>query len=158
MKYTINIDGSGADEMLRGVRERKKWLEERTQEFVKRLADYGEILASAAFSGAAYDGTNDVSVTIEERGDMAKAVVATGEAVLFIEFGAGSLLGYGHPDVQGYGPGTYPGKGHWDDPKGWWIPGTGQHTYGNPPAAAMYNARKQVEEDLTTIAREVFSH
>ena len=157
MKYTINIDGSGADEMLRGVRERQKWLEERTKEFAKRLAEYGVRLAKAYFL-VPYDGNNDVTVTWEERGDFTTAVIATGEAVLFLEFGAGYMMGYGHPDVQGYGPGTYPGKGHWDDPRGWWIPGTGQHTYGNPPAAAMYNARKQVEEDLTTIAREVFSH
>ena len=66
--------------------------------------------------------------------------------------------GFGHPEAQehGMGPGTYPdGKGHWNDPKGWYTPG-GQHTYGNPPAMPMYTARKTIEEELPRIVKEVF--
>lgn len=157
MKITIGIDGSGVEEAIRRVEQRQKWFEERTQELVRRLANYGATLARASFEGAAYDGVNDVKVDLDERGDKTVAVVAAGNAVLFIEFGAGKLLGYGHPDVQGYGPGTYPGKGHWDDPNGWYY-AHGKKSYGNPPSASMYNARKQVVEDLERIAKEVFSH
>ena len=52
------------------------------------------------------------------------------------------------------GPGTYPeGKGHWNDPKGWWLPKEkgGEHTYGNPPAAPMYDAVKTIEQKLLQI-------
>ena len=77
---------------------------------------------------------------------------------IFIEFGAGITYGYGHPlaGELGVGPGTYPeGKGHWDNPGGWWY-AHGQHSYGNPPAMAMVAARDAMVADITTIAREVF--
>ena len=85
-------------------------------------------------------------------------VRASGEDVLFIEFGAGARYGYGHPEAaeNGMGPGTYPGKGHWDDPNGWTIP-NGQHTYGNRPGMPMYNAVKTIEQQIEQIVREVFA-
>ena len=160
MKFTIGIGGDGALEALRYVEERQKWIEERTQELVRRLAERGASLAKVSFSEATYDGNNDVSVSVEERGDNAMAVVAVGNAVLFIEFGSG-LIGYGHPEVKGYGPSTYSmspeGKQHWDDPKGWYY-AHGKKSHGNPPSASMYNARKQLAEEYASIAREVFSH
>ena len=154
-KYSIGLDGSGLDELIRGVEEYEKWLKEKAAILVQKLADLGVEVASVGFANAAYDGTNDVSVNFEERGELTRAVVATGKATLFIEFGAG-LIGYGHPEPQEYGPGTYPGKGHWNDPNGWYYE-HGKKSYGNPPAAAMYNARKQLEQDFDSIAREVFS-
>jgi hypothetical protein len=55
------------------------------------------------------------------------------------------------------GPGTYPeGKGHWDDPNGWYYT-HGQKSYGNPPAMAMVKAIERMTEEITTIARDVFS-
>lgn len=177
MKITIGIDGSGVEEAIRRVEQRQKWFEERTQELVQRLANYGATLARASFEGAAYDGVNDVKVDLDERGDKTVAVVAAGNAVLFIEFGAGVTYGYGHPEPQGYGPGTYPGKGqgvnhYWfytgqpgtaggvlaTDPKTGYVHPNTTITHGNPPSASMYNARKQVVEDLERIAKEVFSH
>jgi hypothetical protein len=103
-----------------------------------------------------------VKVEAVPDGKLRTYVVATGDAVLFIEFGAGYLMGYGHPEPMGYGPGTYPGKGHWDDPKGWYLPkavqeATGKKkSFGNPPAAAMYNTVKDLEERIAEIASEVF--
>ena len=81
--------------------------------------------------------------------------------MLFVEFGSGIKYGSGHPEnaEYGMGPGTYPnGKGHWDDPHGWYLPKDkgGGHTYGNPPTMAMYDARKTIEQDLVRIVREVF--
>ena len=104
-----------------------------------------------------------MNVTIEQRGENACAVVATGEATLFIEFGSGYMMGYGHPEPQGYGPGTWSdgpnGKGHWDDPNGWYLPKEkgGGKSYGNPPAGAMYSAVKEIELEFERVAREVFS-
>ena len=87
-----------------------------------------------------------------------------GEDVLFIEFGTGiKYSAFEHPligDEFPYGPGTYPGKGHWDDPKGWWFKddaGQKHHTYGNPALMPAYNAATTMEIRITTIAREVFS-
>ena len=71
------------------------------------------------------------------------------------------MIGYGYPpeELNGMGPGTYPGKGHWNDPKGWWYSnedGSGHHSYGNPPNMPMYNTVKELEQELERVVREVF--
>ena len=121
----------------------------------ERLASMGAVRASLDFSRAIYNGTNDVEVTVEPI-DNGYAIHARGNAVLFIEFGSGASYGYGHPEPEGYGPGTYQGKGHWDDPNGWWY-GNHEHSYGNPPAAAMYHAKQDVLQEVQRIADEVFA-
>ena len=128
---------------------------EKANTVCERLATIGAVRASLDFSRAIYNGTNDVAVTVEPI-DNGYAIHATGNAVLFIEFGSGASYGYGHPEPEGYGPGTYPGKGHWDDPNGWWY-GTHEHSYGNPPAAAMYHAKQDVLQEVQRIADEVFN-
>ena len=163
MKITIGIDGKGAAKALKDVEKYQRWLDRKSKELAKRLAEHGATYASLQFSRAVYTGENDYKVTVEPSGENAYIVKADGESVLFVEFGAGDRYGHGHPEALEYGPGTYPeGKGHWNDPKGWWLPrsktgGAAVHTYGNPPNAPMYNARKQVIEDLEQIAREVFN-
>ena len=154
----ITVDVAGL-EVLDKLAE---FIESKVPEFLARCAELGVTVAEWHYSMAVYDGTNDVAVTWEERGANTVAIIATGTAVLFIEFGAGSLMGYGHPEPMDYGPGTYPGHGHWDDPNGWWLPKAVQEetgkekSYGNAPTMGMYNARKEIEMELTRIAQEVF--
>ena len=124
---------------------------EKANTVCERLATIGAVRASLDFSRAIYNGTNDVAVTVEPI-DNGYAIHATGNAVLFIEFGSGASYGYGHPEPEG----TYPGKGHWDDPNGWWY-GNHEHSYGNPPAAAMYHAKQDVLQEVQRIADEVFA-
>ena len=138
----------------------RKWQEEKARELAERLAALGATVASIRFSRAVYTGPKDVEVTVEALPNGYK-VKADGESVLFIEFGSGVTYGYGHPEAGefGMGPGTYPdGKGHWDDPKGWYLPKSagGGHTFGNPPAMPMYEARKAIEQELPRIVKEVF--
>ncbi len=158
MAKTIRIQLS--DESIRnGIRELrqyKQWVETKETELRMRLAQLGATVASIQFSRAIYNGSKDVTVRVDATGSVA-VIYAEGESVAFIEFGSGIKYGYGHPQAgeHGVGPGTYPGKGHWDNPKGWWY-GHGKHSYGNPPAMAMYDAVQTMTEELTRIAREVF--
>ena len=158
MAKTIRLQLS--DESIKhGIRELrlyKQWVEAKETELRMRLAQLGATVASIQFSRAIYNGSKDVTVRVDATGSVA-VIYAEGESVAFIEFGSGIKYGYGHPQAgeHGVGPGTYPGKGHWDNPKGWWY-GHGQHSYGNPPAMAMYDAVQTMTEELTKIAREVF--
>lgn len=157
-KITIDLSAKSIDSAIKEVRKYKAWVLEKEKELRQRLAMLGASVASIKFSTAIYNGTNDVTVRVEDDGSMA-TIYAEGESVAFIEFGAGAKYGYGHPQAGefGVGPGTYPdGKGNWDNPKGWYIPG-GEHTYGNPPAMAMYGAVQTITEQVTMIAKEVFS-
>lgn len=129
------------------------------QEVCERLAHIGENRARIDFSAATYDGNNDVVVSAEPF-ESGWRVRASGEATLFIEFGSGAI-GYGHPEPQGYGPSTWSlserGKGHWDDPNGWYY-AHGKKSWGNPPAAAMFHAEQDIRAEIENVVREVFGN
>ena len=156
-KITLNLSAKSIDSAVVELRKYAAWVTEKETELRNRLAELGANVASIQFRQAIYDGTNDVSVRVDSTGSVA-VIYAEGQSVAFIEFGTGSRWGYGHPlaGELGVGPGTYPeGKGHWDDPKGWWY-AHGKHSYGNVPAMAMYKAVQEMTTQLTQIAREVF--
>jgi hypothetical protein len=158
MPKRINIELTDASikSGIKELQQYKRWIIDKEAELRSRLASLGATVASIEFSRAIYNGNNDVSVRVDDTGSVA-VIYAEGESVAFIEFGAGKEYGYGHPQAgeHGMGPGTYPGKGNWDNEKGWWY-GHGQHSYGNPPAMAMYDAVQKMTEDLTRVAKEVF--
>lgn len=137
---------------------------EKADKLTKRLADIGLEVMSMKLLSAEYDGTNDTQISVEKIENGYK-VVATGQAVLFIEFGAGATKGEGHPwnDEFGMGPSTWSlsemGKGHWDSPYGWFFrdeSGVVHHSYGNPPAQAMVTAQDNILNSVKIIAQEVF--
>ena len=173
-KYTVNIyTGEGLSELIEATERYEKWLQEKSKMLLQRLTDEGLRISTAGFQSASYDGTNDVSVSVESRGEKTRAIVARGATVLFIEFGTGVTYPDDHPEkpagVQGRG--TYGHKlgrleGGWrypeshgagtsatQDPK---HPGF-LHTYGNPANKPMYETKKELREKLTQIAKEVFS-
>ena len=159
-KIVVPLSESGIQKIQDELMVYRKWQEEKARELAERLAALGATVASIRFSRAVYTGKKNVEVTVEALPNGYK-VKADGESVLFIEFGSGVTYGYGHPEAGefGMGPGTYPdGKGPWDDPKGWYLPKSagGGHTFGNPPAMPMYEARKAIEQELPRIVKEVF--
>lgn len=162
MQITINpYDKKSINAAIKQLTEYKNKLAEKEAELVERLAFLGATSASLGFSRAIYNGDNDVQIRVEVNGSRA-TIYADGESVGFIEFGSGAKYGDGHPlnGEFGTGPGTWSmseeGKGHWDNPKGWWY-GNGQHSFGNPPAMAMYGALNTMTEQIAQIAREVWS-
>jgi hypothetical protein len=156
-KIKVELTNESIGNAVKEIRKYQRWVAKKEAELRERLAMLGATVASIKFARAIYSGSNDVTVRVDNTGSVA-VIYAEGESVAFIEFGAGATYGYGHPQAAelGVGPGTYPdGKGHWNDPKGWWF-GSSQHTYGNPPAMAMYSAVQAIAESVTEIAREVF--
>lgn len=109
-KYEITLSAKGIKELNKGLKNYDKWLKQKTQELCKRLAELGVTKAELHFAEALYDGINDASVHAEKRND-GYAVVADGNAVLFIEFGAGVHYPDDHPEANGIAHGTY-GKGY----------------------------------------------
>lgn len=162
MNIRIDLnDKSTIDDAVKKLNGFKDGLKEKANKIAEKLAEIGVEKASVDFSRVAYVGPKEASVSVENLGDGKYAVIASGETVLVLEFGAGVTYGYGHPENSrfGMGPGTYPNaKGHWDDPEGWWLPREkgGQHTYGNPPSMAMYNTEQEIKREIERVAREVF--
>lgn len=144
---------------IRKLEAYKRSVEKKTNLLCERLATLGATRVSIEYSRVgeiATDGKGIPEIEVENDGDIWK-ILANGEEAIFIEFGSGAKYGYGHPEPQDFGPGTYPSiKKHWDDPKGWYTP-MGQHTYGNAPTAGMWQAREDIKDNLKRIAKEVFN-
>lgn len=157
----VSLTSASLDNAIRELEQYRKWLVERTKVFLEALAAEGMNIASARFAQATYDGDNDVTVSIEERGDNKYAVVATGKATLFIEFGTGIAYPDSHPEgaetgmVHGSWSESELGKGHWDDPNGWYY-AHGKKSHGNPANMSMYNSIRELETKFEEIARKVF--
>ena len=174
MSQTINVPLSipAYDSLIRKIEDLGNWQSDRAIVFADRLAQEGMEIASVKFSQAVYDGTNDVSVTVEPRGNNVRAVVATGGATLFIEFGVGVTYPDNHPEAgelgmkrgeYGQGHGKQHSWGYYGDPgtngvlKEKKNGGFVVITHGNPANMPMYETVKELQDRLTEIAKEVFS-
>lgn len=169
-KIVVPLSTAGIDKLQSELKAYEQWQKQKAQELAKRLADLGMNTAQVTFSNAIYDGTNDAKVTAEPT-ENGYVVRANGKSVLFIEFGTGVKYPDNHPEASEHGMvrGQY-GYKFGRLPNGWRYrgePGTNGepdpdhpgyiHTYGNPPAMAMYEARKQIIEELPRIVKEVFA-
>lgn len=174
MSQTINVPLSipAYDSLIQKIEDLGNWQSDRAIVFADRLAQEGMEIASIKFSQAVYDGTNDVSVTVEPRGNNIRAVVATGGATLFIEFGTGVTYPDDHPEAgelgmkrgeYGQGHGKQHSWGYYGDPgtngvlKEKKNGGFVVITHGNPANMPMYETVKELQDRLTEIAKEVFS-
>ena len=171
---TVNVPLSqrGIDTLLRDIERYTVWLKERSQVLLDRLAQAGFEVASARFAKAAYDGTNDASVSMETRGEGVRAVVAVGASVLFIEFGTGVTYPDNHPQAAelgmkrgeyGQGHGKQSSWGYYGDPGTNGVVKTKKDgstvviTHGNPANMPMYETIKELEAMLPKLVKEVFS-
>lgn len=171
MRISISLSEESIDAAIQKLEDYQADLERKAQTLCEKLASLGYDIASSGFGSAMYDGTNDVSVELNDEGD--KLVIrASGDTVMFIEFGTGvhnpdhpmqgeipGIVGhgqYGHglgrleswryPKSKGYGTNGV------DDPD---HPGYIM-TYGNPANMPMYNAKQDIRAQTLQIAREVF--
>lgn len=168
----VPLSQRGIDTLLREIESYTIWLKERSQVLLDRLSQAGFEVASARFAKAAYDGTNDASVSMETRSEGVRAVVAVGASVLFIEFGTGVTYPDNHPQAAELGMkrGEY-GKGHGKQSSWGYYgdPGTNGVvkmkkdgstvviTHGNPANMPMYETVKELEAMLPELVKEVFS-
>ena len=168
----VRLNEQSIGQAIKELNDYKKWLTDKTKEFLKALADEGVEIASVKFGQAVYDGTNDVTCQMEDRGENKVAVMAIGSATLFIEFGTGVRYPDNHPEAaeNGMVRGAYGYKlGRLE--KGWRYTGepgsngevitegkhAGEiHTYGNPANMSMYLTVRELQDKFEEIARRVY--
>jgi hypothetical protein len=167
----VPLSVAGIDNAIRELERYQNWLKTRANILLDQLAQEGLSVASANFAKAEYDGTNDVSVSVEQRATGARAIVAVGASVLFIEFGTGVVYPDNHPEAAELGMkrGEY-GAGHGKQ-QSWGYygdPGTNGQVFmkpngnaviitkGNPASMSMYETVKHLETVLPELAKEVF--
>lgn len=166
MKITVKLNDSSIRSAIKELEDVKLRIKRAQELIVDRLAEYGALRASLYYSVAQMNDDDvrpEISVVVD-RSNMIATIYAKSMDVGFIEFGAGSrFASQQHPlnAEFGTGPGTWSdspnGKGHWDDPKGWWYSngGRSKHSYGQPAAMAMYQASLDIQQETERIVREV---
>ena len=163
MPKTLNISLStqSIDAAITQLREYSAWVERKTREINSYLAMLALKTAEQRFGSAMYDGDNDVSLRAEPISN-GWAIIAEGQAVCFIEFGAGVYYNgkepYPEPRPSGVvGIGEY---GQGNGKRNRWVfyahDGTKVFTHGNPAAMPMFYAKEEVLAEFAAIARRVF--
>jgi hypothetical protein len=145
---TITINGFDQASIANAIKE----LETERARQRKTISDMCVDLATSAatqvsleYARTPYDGPKDYSVTVRPMVDGAQ-LIASGQTVMFLEYGAGAKYGYGYPDMTPFVPGSYnPMSDNWKDPNGWFY-AHGQRSWGNPPSAAMYHAKQAIKD------------
>ena len=163
MGKVINISLS-TKSIGKGLKELKAYrdsLERKEKQLIEELANIGVREASVRFTTAIYDGVNDSEVTLETINN-GYQIVAAGNAVAFIEFGAGVYHNpsepYPNPRPDGIvGIGEY-GKGYGKRQAWGFRDDSGELvvTHGNPAAMPMWYASEEMRNSIQTIARRVF--
>ncbi len=160
-KIVLSLDEKSINNAIKELNAYKKWVEEKTKQLCERLALIGAQEASVRFTTAMYDGDNDVEVEVGPT-ENGWVITAKGEAVAFLEFGAGvyhnSSEPYPNPRPEGIvGIGEY-GKGM-GKRQAWGFYDNGELviTRGNPAVMGMWYATQEMEREVLRIAREVFN-
>lgn len=174
MPRTITVDPTSKSSISNAVKELRqyqRWVKQKSIELAEALSRVGIYEASYRFAGAQYDGTNDVHVERTQDNAGSYTITAHGQAVAFIEFGAGVYYNSGEyplPKPEGIvGIGEYGNKN--GRKRGWVYKeenGLGSSgkvvkpglvfTRGNPQAMPMYYASKEMQDKLLSVAKEVF--
>lgn len=179
MPRTISFDVCSTSDIQRALTELKayqEWVDKKTRQIAEQLSLIGIQDASIRFATAQYDGTNNVHVRTEEssNGDTyIYTIIAEGQAVCFIEFGAGvyhnstpyplekpeGVVGIGE---YGKGKGKQNYWGYYGEPGSNGRVVTKKNgkqvviTHGNPAAMPMYYGSSEMKQKILSIAKEVF--
>ena len=159
IKMDLSVDS--IDAAIKELTAYRNSLEMKKNKLLEELANIGVREASVRYTTAMYDGVNDTDVSLEMTAT-GYAIKATGQAVFFIEFGAGvyhnSGEPYPNPRPEGVvGIGQY-GKGHGKRQAWGFVDESGELviTHGNPAAMPMWYASEEMQNNILKIAREVF--
>lgn len=160
-KIEVRLSDSGINSAIKELKAYQKWVEQKTQLLTEKLAILGAGNASVRFARATYDGENDSQVSVSKTSN-GWVIRAEGNAVFFIEFGAGVYFNGAEPYPKPRPPmvdkiGEYgQGKGKRNS-WGYYDEGGELHiTRGTPAAMPMYYAAVEMERELLRIAKEVF--
>ena len=157
----MSLSSSSIKDAITELKTFRDSLDRKMDKLLEELANIGVKEASVRFTTAMYDGVNDSDVSLKPVKN-GYAIVASGKAVAFIEFGAGvyhnSGEPYPDPRPEGIvGIGEY-GKGY-GKRQAWGFKNEAGElviTHGNPAAMPLWYASEEMRSKITKIAKEVF--
>ena len=158
----MSLSTESIDNAIKELTAYRDSIDRKKNMLLERLGEIGIKEASVRFTTAMYDGDNDSNVTLEANSN-GYVILAEGNAVAFIEFGAGVYHNPGEPypnprpdgivgiGEYGYGRGKRKAWGYRDNG------GDIKITHGNPAAMPLWYASEEMRKNILTIAREVFA-
>ena len=173
--FKSDLSVSGLNDLKRQLLQYNDSLPIKCEKLVSMLLQSGVAISQAKISESPLGKyvTVTTNISVDNMGCkgilLAKGAVKEQEGyapfsiLLAIEFGAGVHFNPTPNPLSaemGYGVGTFPGQVHAMEPGGWyfwseekqqWI-----HSYGVKATMPMYNARKEIIENVVEIARDVF--
>ncbi len=166
----VDLSEAGIQKMIDELNSFEKWLNQKADEFLRYLSEYGCEVAQASLNQAIYSAEgNDISLSIEASKD-GYILKADGTDVLFLEFGAGVHYNGSGDEEQFstiasgkvYRIGEY-GKGRGKRDAWYYYPNGDKslgavRTHGNPAGKPLYSARKAISRDANMIAKGVFNY
>lgn len=169
MKIKCSLN-EGLDSVIERLETYQKNLNNKSELFVRRLADVG---INVAMTTIAFEGMGDAprdadfGVEINGQGSLVRGFIrVSGSGLLFWEFGAGNYYnGMKSPNPKaskfGMGIGTYPGQKHVPNPGFWYYyehPNDKKavRSYGTQATMPVYKATLEIIEQTRKIAKEVF--
>lgn len=165
-KIKINLfDSQSIQNAIDELENYRNSLKTKTQILIDRLAKDGINVVRSTMESIPDEekGKYYTEIVNNTKGDIIGAAIRlSGDNILFLEFSAGIRYGtnkYPLPIGDEYGMGTYPGKGHWDSPYGWWYvdeQGNKHHSYGNRAYMPMYHAEQAITMQIFYHARDIF--
>ena len=168
MAKLILVDVFDIPSIIRAAKEVEdyaKWMEKKSDELCKRLAELGRDVAVTAYASGEADGNDDVDVTVEKVGNANYIIRASGSQTYFIEFGAGVTAGEGYDtsvieppvDITPKSWSATKGTGEYANSKeGYWHY-KGERYKQVVPRKGMYLAVKEIESRMREIAKEVLN-
>lgn len=157
----MSLDPKSISKAISELKKYRNDLQKKCARACRRLGQLGVI--SASFNTVVLaEGNTDFRILPLQGKEGSYRVVASGEDVAFVEFGAGEGVAYpaGYP-VDGFADKVYAGS--WSQEfdgmfarKGFWYYQR-QKYYGTPAGMPMYQAAQDMRNSIVTIFKEEFS-
>ena len=158
-KVVVEMSPKSIMDAVKMLKAYEIWVNKKIDELMIRLAAVGLETARVYFQQGATEG-NEVPETWVEPIENGFKIIAKGKDVFFIEFGAGDAAG-NHPDAPNAPVDTSPGSyskintGEYAKYQSWHHKGVKYTEL--QPQMPMYHAMREIERNVTKIAKEVFS-
>ena len=157
-KVVVELSPQSVKDAVKILETYKKWVDKKMDELMVRLAAVGLETARVRFEMGATE-ENKAPETWVEPIENGFKIIARGKDVFFIEFGAGDAAG-NHPDAENApvdtSPGSYSAKNTMEYVKyGSWHHDGKKYTELSA-YMPMYHAARDIERNITKIAKEVF--
>lgn len=152
---SFSLNTKSIDRAIQLLEDRQKHLDTECQNLALRLSRYGVYVARVGFASAEYEGKGSVDVELVEVPN-GYEIHAKGKAVAFIEFGTGFGATSPHGVPMGFTMGSWSIDNAQQFHKfGYWFY-NGKRLTGTPANNCMYNASKEIKEQIRVFAKEVF--